>query len=85
MSHHYFKIEILNLLLELLSNHYSHQCPYSHCRYRCHQRRTIQIDTTSKQRRTSRQVSRPEHLIETLERIVKKRTPELKTNEQLKN
>ena len=81
MSHHHSKIETLDLLLEFLLNYYPHQCPYSYCRCRCHQRRTTQIDTTVKQRRTPQQVLESRHLTETLEKIVKKKTLELETNE----
>ena len=45
MPHHHSKIETLGLLLGLLFNHYPHQCPCSHCRCRCHQRRTTQTIT----------------------------------------
>ena len=85
MSHYYSKIEILNLLLKLLFNHYLHQYSYSYCRCRCHQRRTIQINTIHKQRNTFRQVSRSRHLTKTLEKIVKKRTLESEINKQLEN
>ena len=80
--HHHFKLETLDLLFGFLSNHYLHQCPCSYCKCRCHQRRTIQINTTIKQKRIPQQVSGPKHRIETLEKNVKERTPESKTNEQ---
>ena len=80
--HHRSKLETLGLLLGLLPNHYPHQCSYSHCRCRCHQRRTTQIDTINKQKRTPRRVSGPRYLTETLERNVRERTPEPETNEQ---
>ena len=79
--HHHSKLETLDLLLGLLPNHYPHQCPCSHCRCRCHQRRAAQIDTTAKQKRTPRQVSGPRHLTGTPERNVRERTPEPETNE----
>ena len=83
MSHHHrSKLETLDLLLGLLLNHYPHQCPYSHYRCRYHQRRTTQIDTITKQKRTPRQVSGPRYLIGTPERNVRERTPEPETNEQ---
>ena len=83
--YHYSKLETLNLLLELLLNHYPHQCPCSHYRCRCHQRRTVQINTINKQKRTPRQVSESRHLTETLERNVKERTLESETNKQREN
>ena len=81
MSHHYFKIETLDLLLKLLFNYYSHQYSYSHYRCRYHQRRTIQINTIKKQKRISRQMSRSRHLIKILKKIIKKRTLKPETNE----
>ena len=81
MSHHHSKIEILDFLLEFLLNYYLHQYPCSHYKCRCHQRRTIQINTIYKQKRTSRQVSESRHLTETLEKIVKERTLELEIDE----
>ena len=85
MSHHHSKIETLNLLLKLLPNYYLHQCPYSYCRCRCHQRRAIQINTISKHKRTSRQVLESGHLTETPKRNVKKEVFKLDTDEQQKN
>ena len=82
MSHHHFKIEILDLLLKLLSNYYSHQYSCSYCKCRCHQRRIIQINTINKQKRTSRRVSKSRHLTETLEKTVREGISELETDEQ---
>ena len=82
MSRHHFKIKTLGLLLKLLSNHYSHQYPCFHCKCRCHQQKTIQIDTILKYKRISRQMSGPGHRTETLEKNVRKETSKSNTNEQ---
>ena len=84
MSHHHFKIETLGLLLELLPNHYSHQYSCFHCRCRCYQRRTIQINIITKYKRISRRVLELGHHIETLERNVRKEALKSDINEQRK-
>ena len=73
MSFNSFKLE---LLLKLLSNHYSKDCRCQHCTCDYHHYKLLQIDSINKKKKTHLETRSHSPIRRTLDQQQKKRTTE---------
>ena len=66
----------LGLLLELVFNHYSKDCPCQYCRCDCHHYRLLQIDSIERKRKTHHKVRSHSSTRRTLSQQLKGKTTE---------